>query len=208
MNLSGRWAAAAFVLAFLNGTGAAQQIEMNQEQPNNIYFGAGRLSGAYGFYSYDFGKLVLGATFLENRAERAREYQLGLGLDLDRGSYGFWPFLGVSKAGSNWYAQPWIYSWYDKGRFIAYGYFGSYLPVRPGGAFQLFIDSATALFKLKPWLGAGAAYSLGYSAGLPTEHLLGPAIQLEIWDLTTTVEYLRGVRAYGNEVRVTFQTSF
>jgi hypothetical protein len=115
--------------------------------------------------------------------------------------------LAAAEASDSRYGQIYIVPSLSAGRLALSGTVEFYLPLQKRGAFQYYLNPLSLHFALNSWVQVGTTYVLTGQVGTETGHALGPSIKVAVPHGALTLDWLRGLRAYPSETRLTFQTS-
>lgn len=177
--------------------------------PYFVYLRYGAHSPEYAFASYSFGTPAVMVGIISDAAAGYDEVQAGAGVNLYAPSGNGAAFYAMgSRATDSWYLELYALPTLTAGRLSVTSFAGTYVPLEDAGVRQVFVDPVTALVRVAPRLSLGASSSWYKVDGYPGKLGAGPALQVAIPRGSVTVDALRGLAHFRDEVRVTVQLAF
>jgi hypothetical protein len=202
---------ASIAIALLLSLSFTTEARAQEEAPAPTSWGfvsARYSSGTAGFIfgGYGVGPMFAMVGMVNNPRSGYDEVLAGLGARFDLGRWTSHAVaLAASRATESWYGQLYYLPSVTIGRTTAEATFQYYLPAESSGDTQFGINPVSVLFDVGHRISLGGSYQLALQSGDGPRQAAGPAIRLAIPAGALTVDLLRGVRAFNDEVRVSFK---
>ena len=137
-----------------------------------------------------------------------REYFAGLGLNLNRATYGIMPTVLFASTTDGSHLEFWASPWIETKNWSLNSFMGAYQPLSDRGFEQSFIDPLTLTRKLNSRVAVGASYLMIYTVDVGVRQGVGPAFQVYVPKGLVIADWFVGPGKSPNEFRVTLQFSF
>lgn len=116
--------------------------------------------------------------------------------------------LTASRATESWYSQLYYLPTITLGRLKAEATFQLYMPGGPEGVKQIAINPVSLLVPVARAVSVGASYQLAAQERDGPSDGAGPSVHLAVPRGTLSVDLMKGLRAFRDEVRVSFRAFF
>lgn len=115
--------------------------------------------------------------------------------------------LAVADASDSRYGQLYIVPSLSAAPLALSATVEIYAPLERRGAFQYYLNPLSLHVAVASHVEVGATYVLNGQVGTGTGHGIGPSLRLAVPHGSLTLDWIRGITAYRNDTRLSFQTS-
>lgn len=116
--------------------------------------------------------------------------------------------LAASRATEAWYAQLYYLPTITIGRTSTEATIQLYVPAESAGDLQFAVNPLSFLVDVGRRVAIGGTYQLSMQEGLETGHAAGMAVRVTIPAGAITLDLLRGLSAFDDEVRLSFRAFY